>query len=71
MGYFKRNGEFTVNIALIENGEPVLGVVVAPAVEVSYLAAQGVGAFKVEWAEGKNGERQPVRVAGTPTAGAT
>lgn len=44
----KRNGEFTVNIALIENGRPELGVVVAPALGVSYLAAQGVEAFKVE-----------------------
>ncbi|WP_282040870.1 3'(2'),5'-bisphosphate nucleotidase CysQ [Halomonas alimentaria] len=69
--FIKRNGEFTVNIALIEHGKPVLGVVVAPALEVSYLAAQGVGAFKVEWAEGKSGERTPIRVAGTPTEGAT
>lgn len=69
--FIKRNGEFTVNIALIENGKPVLGVVVAPALEVSYLAAQGVGAFKVEWGEGKSGERTPIRVAGKPAEGAT
>ncbi|MGE4535396.1 3'(2'),5'-bisphosphate nucleotidase CysQ [Halomonas sp.] len=69
--FIKRNGEFTVNIALIENGKPVLGVVVAPALEVSYLAARGVGAFKVEWGNGKSGERQPIRVAGKPAEGAT
>ncbi|WP_300273095.1 3'(2'),5'-bisphosphate nucleotidase CysQ [Halomonas sp.] len=65
--FIKRNGEFTVNIALIENGKPVLGVVVAPALEVSYVAAQGVGAFKVD----AEGERTPIRVAGKPAEGAT
>lgn len=44
--FIKRNGEFTVNIALIENQQPVLGVVHAPALSVTYYAARGVGAFK-------------------------
>jgi 3'(2'), 5'-bisphosphate nucleotidase len=44
--FIKRNGEFTVNIALIESGKPVLGVVHAPALGASYLAARGLGAFK-------------------------
>ncbi len=39
--FIKRNGEFTVNIALIENGKPVLGVVYAPALGVLYSAAEG------------------------------
>lgn len=69
--FIKRNGEFTVNIALIENGRPVLGVVVAPALEVSYLAARDVGAFKIEWGEGKANERRAIRVAGRPAEGAT
>ncbi len=43
--FIKRNGEFTVNIALIENGQPVMGVVYAPALELCYYAAQGAGAF--------------------------
>ena len=43
--FIRRNGEFTVNIALIENGEPVLGVVYAPALDVCYFAARGVGSF--------------------------
>ena len=43
--FIKRNGEFTVNIALIENGEPVLGVVYAPVLEVCYYAERGVGAY--------------------------
>lgn len=44
--FIKRNGEFTVNIALIEHGQPVLGVVLAPAIAVAYLGAVGVGAFR-------------------------
>jgi len=46
--FIKRNGEFTVNIALIENGEPVLGVVYAPVLKRSYFAARGHGAFVQE-----------------------
>ncbi|MBM7455584.1 3'(2'), 5'-bisphosphate nucleotidase [Oceanisphaera litoralis] len=46
--FIKRNGEFTVNIALIEHGKPVLGVVYAPALNVGYVAAKGLGAFKTE-----------------------
>ncbi len=43
--FIKRNGEFTVNIALIEDGSPVLGVVYAPALDVCYFSARGIGAF--------------------------
>lgn len=43
--FIKRNGEFTVNIALIENGAPVMGVVYAPVLEACYYAARGAGAF--------------------------
>ncbi|MFB0710222.1 3'(2'),5'-bisphosphate nucleotidase CysQ [Buttiauxella noackiae] len=39
--FLKRNGEFTVNIALIENGKAVLGVVYAPVLNVMYSAAEG------------------------------
>ena len=39
--FIKRNGEFTVNIALIDAGKPVLGVVYAPALGVMYSAAEG------------------------------
>ena len=46
--FIKRNGEFTVNIALIENQKPILGVVYAPALKDLYLAEQGVGSFKMQ-----------------------
>jgi len=51
--FVKRNGEFTVNIALIEEFTPVLGVVYAPALEEMYMAKRGFGAFK-------NGEKLPL-----------
>jgi 3'(2'),5'-bisphosphate nucleotidase len=44
--FLKRNGEFTVNIALVAGGVPIAGVVVAPALGESYFAAQGLGAWK-------------------------
>ncbi|MFC3193409.1 3'(2'),5'-bisphosphate nucleotidase CysQ [Marinicella sediminis] len=46
--FIKRNGEFTVNIALVESGKPILSVVYVPVTHVTYAAAQGVGVFKVE-----------------------
>lgn len=56
--FIKRNGEFTVNIALIENGEPVLGVVYAPVLDVCYFAARGLGAFARRGSEAA----QPIHV---------
>lgn len=44
--FINRNGEFTVNIALIEDGQPVLGVVHAPVLDETWYAAAGVGAHK-------------------------
>ncbi|MBV5320312.1 MAG: 3'(2'),5'-bisphosphate nucleotidase CysQ [Sulfuricurvum sp.] len=44
--FIKKNGEFTVNIALIHIDTPVLGVVYAPALDDMYWAVQGKGAFK-------------------------
>jgi len=44
--FIKKTGQFTVNIALIENGESTLGVVLAPASGLEYFASRGNGAFK-------------------------
>jgi 3'(2'), 5'-bisphosphate nucleotidase len=44
--FVKRNGEFTVNIALIHHNTPVLGVVYAPVLDEVYYAKKGEGAFK-------------------------
>jgi 3'(2'), 5'-bisphosphate nucleotidase len=43
--FVKRNGEFTINIALVVNHEPVLGLVAAPASGAVYWGAPGIGAF--------------------------
>lgn len=41
--FIKRNDEFTVNIALIENQQPILGVLAVPVTGVVYYAAKGLG----------------------------
>ncbi len=46
--FIKRNGQFTVNIALIESNRPVAGVVYAPVKEWMYAGSVGAGAFKIE-----------------------
>ena len=43
--FIGRNGEFTVNVALVRDGVPVLGVVAAPALGLTYYAARGHGAW--------------------------
>lgn len=45
--FIKRNGEFTVNVALIENGVPVLGVVYVPVLDITYTGIKGEGAWKI------------------------
>lgn len=57
--FIKRNGEFTVNIALVQNGSPVVGVVHVPATDVSYAGCEGVGAFRQDGAN----EPRPIRAA--------
>lgn len=54
--FLKRNGEFTVNIALIESGTPILGVIYAPALDVLYFGIRGKGAFK------KVGDAPPAKI---------
>jgi 3'(2'), 5'-bisphosphate nucleotidase len=45
--FIKKNGEFTVNIALIRDGVPVFGVVYAPVLEQTYVGVLGHGAYKI------------------------
>ena len=45
--FIKRNGEFTVNIALVENGIPVIGVIYLPVKDILYIGSED-GAFKYE-----------------------
>ena len=56
--FIKKSADFTVNIAQIDDGRPVLGVVFAPALGVTYYGAVGQGAFKQV-----DGVAHPIRVA--------
>jgi 3'(2'), 5'-bisphosphate nucleotidase len=51
--FIKRNGDFTVNIALIENGRPILGAVFVPVTNELFYSAPGEGAWEVTEAGGK------------------
>lgn len=62
--FISRNGEFTVNIALVRAGEPVLGVVFAPALDALYAGARALGAFKEQ-----QGERRTIACRAVPTEG--
>ena len=45
--FVKRNGEFTVNIALMHRDRPVMGVVLVPVKDILYFASEGTGAFRL------------------------
>lgn len=45
--FVKRNGEFTVNIALVEDHIPTLGVIYSPVLKDLYFAQKGLGAYKI------------------------
>lgn len=45
--FIKRNGEFTVNIGLIENHTPVFGVIYSPAQDIAYFASRQFGSYKL------------------------
>ena len=64
--FISRNGEFTVNIALVDHGLPVLGLVLAPALETLYAGAAGLGA----WVEVR-GVRRGIGVRSVPADGLT
>jgi 3'(2'), 5'-bisphosphate nucleotidase len=70
--FLARNGEFTVNIALIESGVPMLGVVYAPALSRMYCGDAGTGAFKTALAVDEmiaNATWEAIRVAPHGTSG--
>jgi len=53
--FIKKNGEFTVNIALVENGMPICGIVTAPALKYGFLGSRANGANEANGANGANG----------------
>ncbi len=67
--FLKRNGEFTVNIALIENGEPVFGVVSAPALGQIYWGGADYGAFTGEIEGEAVAQIRSIKVRPAPAGG--
>jgi len=61
--FIQKNGEFTVNIALVRSGVSVMGVVHVPVRHVTYYAEKGKGAFK----KLENGESMPIRAQAHPS----
>jgi len=66
--FLARNDEFTVNVALVENGEPTLGVVYAPALDRLFGGVVGEGAWQEQE---RAGSRTPLAVRALPREGAT
>lgn len=62
--FISRNGEFTVNVALIRDGQPVFGVVLAPAIGRLYVGHAGHGAFLED-----NAGRRPISCRAVPQDG--
>jgi 3'(2'), 5'-bisphosphate nucleotidase len=60
--FIERNGEFTVNIALIDQGQPVLGIVLVPVKGRLFFGALGLGAFEcdVDMASGQISAPRPI-----------
>lgn len=74
--FVKRNGEFTINVALVSQHEPVLGVVAAPALGVVYWGGRGIGAFRKRAGEAPSPihiapTAQPLRVVGSRSHAST
>ncbi len=71
--FVSRSGDFTVNIALVENGAPVLGVVYAPAIGELYAGEVGQdghgSARRALVKDGRRGEWQAIQVRAVPAAG--
>ncbi len=69
--FISRNGEFTVNIALVDNGAPIAGVVYAPAIGKLYGGSSS-GAFCQDIENGvASGDRQAISIRNAPEEGLT
>lgn len=61
--FLRRNGEFSVNIALIHENVPIAGVIVAPVLNLAYFATRSFGAYKQEG----NDKPKPIHVRAAPS----
>jgi 3'(2'), 5'-bisphosphate nucleotidase len=66
--FIKKNGEFTVNIALIKNKKPVLGIVYVPVTGILYFGSESNGSFKIAYDENKTVEELIANAAKLPDA---
>lgn len=69
--FIARNGEFTVNIAVISGGVPVAGVVYAPALERIWWGEAGLGSFTAQVIDGHCVDIRPIAVRVPPEQGLT
>jgi 3'(2'), 5'-bisphosphate nucleotidase len=69
--FISKNGEFTVNIARVENGQPVAGVVYAPAIGRLFWGERGIGAAQGKSDGEEAGDWRKITVRATPEDGAT
>ena len=60
--FINKNGEFTVNIALIENNKPVLGVIFVPVLSILYFASQNYGAYKLQCSSNLNSLSESIKI---------
>lgn len=65
--FIKKNGEFTVNIALIKDKEPILGVIYIPVFKESFMALKNYGAFHVANEKVKKLSKQQNKIKKFPT----
>lgn len=63
--FIKGNGEFTINIALIREGEPVFGIVYVPVTDVFFYGQKKVGAFR---RQGRHGRHEQIHCSAFPSA---
>ena len=57
--FIKKNGEFSINLALIKDGKPIFGILYLPVLGLFYYAGKGYGAYKIE----KNGKKNNLKPA--------
>lgn len=67
--FITKTGEFTVNIALIRDGRPAIGVVYAPAIGKLYSGVRGAGAALMKVQNGEPGAAAPINARKTPAKG--
>ncbi len=60
--FINKNGEFTVNIALIKNNEPILGVIYVPAISLLYFAQRNKGSYKISCSKNLSSLERSIRL---------